>query len=264
MVTIEKKRIKLVDTHCHLEDKEFDIDRVDVIKRAQNENIHIITSAIEPETWQKGLSIAELWDSVDASIGCNPINFRNADNAVEFIRANSDSIVAIGEIGLDYYYERNHHNRKQQQDAFRGFLEVAKVLRIPIQIHSRSAGKAALEVLYSAGMEMVHMHAFDGKPSLARMASNDLGYYFSIPTSVVRSPQKKKLVKAVDIEHLLLETDSPVLGPDHEKRNEPSNLLIALKEVSSILNREEEELRTLILENTLQLYSKILDRKHNS
>ena len=101
------------------------------------------------------------------------------------------------------------------------------------------------------------MHAFDGKASLARTASRDLGFYFSIPTSVVRSPQKKKLVKAVQIERLLIETDSPVLGPDKGARNVPMNLPVALREVASILRREEEELREIVLENTLRLYTKI-------
>jgi TatD DNase family protein len=98
------------------------------------------------------------------------------------------------------------------------------------------------------------MHAFDGKASLARVASTEHGYYFSIPTSVVRSAQKRKLVKAVDIERILVETDSPVLGPDRESRNEPMNVWVALREVALILRREEEEMREILLENTLRLY----------
>lgn len=101
------------------------------------------------------------------------------------------------------------------------------------------------------------MHAFDGRASYARIASRDLDYYFSIPTSVVRSPQKKKLVKAIAIERLLLETDSPVLGSMKGERNVPTNISIALKEVSSILRRDEEELRLLILENTQRLYREV-------
>ena len=73
----------------------------------------------------------------------------------------------------------------------------------------------------------------------------------------MESPQKQKLVKAIDIEYLLLETDSPVLGPDKTKRNEPANIGIVLKEVASILRRDEEELREVILENTLRLYKGI-------
>jgi len=101
------------------------------------------------------------------------------------------------------------------------------------------------------------MHAFDGKSSLARMASNELGYYFSIPTSVVRSPQKQKLVKAVNIERLLIETDSPVLAPERGIRNTPLNLPVVIQEIARILRRDEEELQDIILENTLRLFSRI-------
>jgi TatD DNase family protein len=105
------------------------------------------------------------------------------------------------------------------------------------------------------------MHAFDGKSSYAHSASHEYGYYFSIPTSVVRSPQKKKLVKAVDIERLLVETDSPVLGPNKGIRNEPSNILVAVKEIAKILGMEEEELRDILLENTLRLYPNLSSNK---
>ncbi|MGY5852721.1 MAG: TatD family hydrolase, partial [Candidatus Thorarchaeota archaeon] len=78
-----------------------------------------------------------------------------------------------------------------------------------------------------------------------------------IPTSVVRSPQKQKLVKAVDIEHLLLETDSPVLCAEKGVRNEPSNVLIVIEAIASILHRTEDEIREITLENTLRLYKRI-------
>jgi TatD DNase family protein len=166
-------------------------------------------------------------------------------------------MIAVGETGLDHYLIRDHQERNHQESCFRSMIELAIDLGFPIQVHSRSAGAKALDVLGSCGASEVHMHAFDGRASLARAASRDLGYYFSIPTSVVRSPQKRKLVKAVHIERILLETDSPVLGPDKGARNIPTNIGIALREVAAILRRDEEELREIILENTLRLYTKI-------
>jgi TatD DNase family protein len=133
-------------------------------------------------------------------------------------------------------------------------IELATEIDLPLQVHSRSAGRKALETLTNMEAKNVQMHAFDGKASLARVASTEHGYYFSIPTSVVRSAQKRKLVKAVDIERILVETDSPVLGPDRESRNEPMNVWVALREVALILRREEEEMREILLENTLRLY----------
>jgi TatD DNase family protein len=248
---------RLIDTHCHLEQTEFDVDRSDVILRAKEKGIHIISSAITEDTWEKCLQIAREHDNVNTSLGLDPILTDYVESAKQSIMQNSECIVSIGEVGLDHFKERDHTLRNLQESAFREFIALSNELKIPIQVHSRSAGKKAIEVLEDNNASAVHMHAFDGKASYARSASVDLGYYFSIPTSVVRSPQKRKLVKAIAIEKLLLETDSPVLGPDKGERNEPSNIDIALTEVATILHRDEEELREIILENTLKLYNRI-------
>ncbi len=248
---------RLIDVHCHLEDTLFDIDRESVIRSAREEGIAIITSAIEKETWQKGFKIAENNASVYLAAGLNPTKYSEIESAKSWILNHIDNLVAVGETGLDHYLTRDHGARDEQRAAFEELISIANEAKIPVQVHSRSAGRAALEVLQNANAECVHMHAFDAKSSLARMASNELGYYFSIPTSVVRSPQKQKLVKAVNIERLLIETDSPVLAPERGMRNTPLNLPIVIQEIARILRRAEEELQEIILENTLRLYPRI-------
>ena len=249
--------MKLIDTHCHLEQNDFASDLDEIIRDSKKMGIFCITSAISPNDWKRGIEIGSEYDSVYTSLGLDPLSSRNMDHLLTLVEETQDEIVAIGEIGLDHYRERDHKERTVQEENYRRGIEVAKRLNLPIQIHSRSAGRRALEVLSEMDAQDVHMHGFDGKSSLARMASNDLGYYFSIPTSVVRSPQKQKLVKAVNIERLLIETDSPVLGPEKGMRNTPLNLPIALQEIARILRRDEDELRELILENSLRLYSRI-------
>ena len=228
-----------------------------VIQKAINSQVHIITSAIRNETWSNAIKISSKYDSVSVSLGLDPILYTQAHIVRQLIRNNQAKLVAIGEVGLDHYRERDHKKRIEQENTFRQMIELSRELELPIQVHSRSAGRSALEILSDMEAEKVHMHAFDGKASLARTASRDQGYYFSIPTSVVRSQQKRKLVKAVDVERLLVETDSPVLGPEKSVRNEPSNVWISLKEIASILRRDEEEMREIILENTLRLYTRI-------
>jgi TatD DNase family protein len=247
----------MIDTHCHLENEAFDSDRESVTKDARDLGISIITSAIDKHLWDRGCDIAQTHSNVFASVGLDPTQFNDCELAVDWIRSNKERIVSIGEIGLDHYLIRDHQDRELQEACFRSLITLAKELDFPIQVHSRSAGRKALKVLNSCDANEVHMHAFDGKASLARTASRDLGFYFSIPTSVVRSPQKRKLVKAVHIERLLIETDSPVLGPDKGARNVPANLPVALREIASILRREEEEIREILFENTLRLYTKI-------
>jgi len=256
--------MRFIDTHCHLDQAEFDSDREDVIRRAVTQEIVVITSATSIESYDRTLDIAQVHEGVYAALGLDPQKHWQVGSALGEIQAHASDIVAIGETGLDHFLEREHELRHEQEMAFEKMIHVSKELGLPLQVHSRSAGRAALLVLEKNDAQMVHMHAFDGKASLARKATKELGYYFSIPTSVVRSPQKRKLVKAIEIERLLLETDSPVLGPDREVRNEPAHLPIALREVSSILGREEEELQEIILENTLRLYTKIRERQNNS
>ncbi|MHA2022410.1 MAG: TatD family hydrolase, partial [Candidatus Thorarchaeota archaeon] len=217
-------QLVMIDTHCHLEQDEFVSDLDEIIQKAKQNGISCITSAISSDDWQRGLQIASKHENVFASLGLDPLSSRDMNQLLAIAKANQDGIVAIGEIGLDHYRERDHAERSIQEENFRKGIGLSKELKIPVQIHSRSAGRSALDVLSAMDAEDVHMHAFDGKSSLARMASNDLGYYFSIPTSVVRSPQKQKLVKAVNIERLLIETDSPVLAPTQGMRNTPLNL----------------------------------------
>ncbi|MHA2425493.1 MAG: TatD family hydrolase [Candidatus Thorarchaeota archaeon] len=249
--------IRYIDSHCHIEQKEFDSDRDAIIKHAMEEGIALISSAITPDTWQSLLDISSRFPNVYASIGLDPMMHNDIENALSKIRVNSENIVSIGEVGLDHYRERDHDQRDAQESAFTKMINQARELTIPIQVHSRSAGRAALDVLRKNDAELVHMHAFDGRSSLAKTASNELGYYFSIPTSVVRSPQKQKLVKSINLERLLIETDSPVLAPKRGERNTPLNLPIVLQEVSRILRRNEEELQNIVLENTRRLYSRI-------
>ncbi|MFW9833863.1 MAG: TatD family hydrolase [Candidatus Thorarchaeota archaeon] len=252
-----KSDLLLIDTHCHIESVEFDLDREEVINNAQKAGISIITSAIEKNLWEKACKIADMHSNVFASVGLDPTQFTDCDLALEWIKSNKQRMVALGEVGLDHYLVRDHRQRDFQETCFKRFIDLARELGMPVQVHSRSAGRKAIEILEKQGAADVHLHAFDGKAGLAKSASRNLGYYFSIPTSVVRSPQKRKLVKAVDIERLLLETDSPVLGVEKTQRNVPANLPIALREVAIILNRDEDELRQIVLENSLRLYNKI-------
>ncbi len=253
----ELESARMIDTHCHLASVDFEPDLATILRSASILKIAIISSSTEKDEWDVNLGIAKKYDFVFASAGLNPEKWTETKFAEQWIRKHSDEIVSIGEVGLDHYGVRDHKERELQKGAFIDMIHLSKELGLPIQVHSRSAGRAALEVLEKENATLVHMHAFDGKSSLARMASNDLGYYFSIPTSVVRSPQKQKLVKAVNIERLLIETDSPVLAPERGMRNTPLNLPLVIREVAQILRMDDDELQTIILENTLRLYTRI-------
>jgi len=122
-----------------------------------------------------------------------------------------------------------------------------------LNVHSRSAGRQALKLLQDYNAKKVQMHAFDGKASYA-MSGVEAGYLFSIPPSVLRSRQKQKLVKILPLGSLLLETDSPVLGPDPKSRNEPMNLLVSGRAIADIKGLPLEEILEVVELNASWLY----------
>lgn len=231
-------------------------DVSEIIRRAREIGIEcIIVSIIEPSEIKRAKEIISQYPGfLFLTIGFDPTilseeEFSKFESLVE-----SESIVGIGEVGLDHYYVRDEAQRKVQEELFRRSIRLALKKDLPIVVHSRSAGRRALEVLYSEGADKVVMHAFDGKPSCAREAVKR-GYYFSIPTSVVRSQQKQKLVKVLPVEFMVLETDSPVLSPIKGTMNEPANLIYALKKVAEIKNMPEEEIDRITTYNAKKIFN---------
>jgi TatD DNase family protein len=246
----------MIDIHCHLSESVFDKDREEVIQRAR---CTIIDSAVEPELWEKGLEISRSHNSVFSSIGLDPCKADEPDynglaqRCMEFIRANKQEIVAVGEVGLDFM--RVKKNRDLQTEVFRRFISLAKELGLPIIIHSRWAHKQAIDVLTEERAEKVVLHAFPGAAKDAARAVAE-GYLISIPTSVLYTQQKQELVKGVDLKHLVIETDSPVMAPVRGERNEPANLkLVAGKiaEIKGVGVKEVEEVTTKNARNILGL-----------
>jgi TatD DNase family protein len=143
--------------------------------------------------------------------------------------------------------------RELQKEILKRFIELSKELDLPLNIHSRSAGRHAIALLLDNNAARVQMHAFDGKAGAA-LPAVEAGYFFSIPPSVVRSRQKQKLVKQLPLACLLIETDSPVLGPAPNERNEPANLPFSIKAIAKLKDVDEAEVIAAVSENTEKLY----------
>ena len=123
-------------------------------------------------------------------------------------------------------------------------------------MHSRSAGRHAIALLLENTAVRVQLHAFDGKAG-ASLPAVEAGYFFSIPPSVIRSRQKQKLVKRLPLSCLLIETDSPVLGPSPNERNEPANAAISIKAIAELKDVAEAEVIAAVSDNTEKLYGKL-------
>jgi len=233
---------RFIDVHCHLHDEVFDHDRDEVVRRSLDSGVEtIITSTLSLRELGKALDIARKYDCVRVSAGFDPLNLStlDAEEVASEIKRLRDKIVAIGEVGLDFFSVKGEEREKQVK-IFRFWVKVASELNLPLVVHSRSAGKYAIEVLIEEGYDKVLMHAFDGSSGWA-LKGVSRGFMFSIPPSVMRSQQKVKLVKSIPLEHLMVESDAPVLGLEPGKRNEPSNVVVSATKIAEIKKIDVEE-----------------------
>jgi len=246
----------LVDTHAHLCDTSFDGDLTAVLDRASAAGVSSIIAVGETlEDGEKNLAMAREYAQVQPAAGLYPTHLdpSAAQEVITFIERERDHLVAIGEVGLDFWAVKEEREREVQREIFAMFIEMGKKRDLPLNVHSRSAGRHTIKLLLEKGATKVQLHAFDGKASTA-LPAVEAGYFFSIPPSIVRSRQKQKLVKNLPLSCLLLETDSPVLGPTPGERNEPANALVSLRAISEIKKLPQEAVMEAVLENTRRLY----------
>jgi len=247
--------LPIVDTHAHICDPVFDPDRAAVMERAAHKGVVAVVAVGETRSdARRNLSLARTFPAVQPAAGLYPtiLDTAEAEAMAAFIRHERSRLVAVGEIGLDRWAVQDEQGRGLQEEIFRMFVRLARDLDLPVNVHSRAAGHHAVRLLLEEGADRVQLHAFDGKAGAA-MPGVEAGYLFSIPPSVVRSRQKQKLVKRLPLSSLLIETDSPVLGPVPGERNEPAMAAVVLDTLSKIKGLPRERVAEAILENTKRL-----------
>ncbi len=251
----------LVDTHAHICDASFDHDRSEVLAGAREAGVQAIVAVGEDlSDARRNLELAETYPMLKPAAGLYPthLDIDQADEMRSFVRQNHHRLAAIGEVGLDYWVVKETSAKAVQQHIFMMFIELSKELKLPLNVHSRSAGRHAVALLLEHDARLVQMHAFDGKAASA-LPAVEAGYFFSIPPSVVRSRQKQKLVKRLPLSCLLVESDSPVLGPEPKVRNEPANVAMAIQAIAQIKSLAEEHVCAAVFENTMRLYRCLAD-----
>ncbi|MGE5849308.1 MAG: TatD family hydrolase [Candidatus Methylomirabilota bacterium] len=247
--------MELFDAHAHLTSAAFAQDLPAVLARAEAAGVRGIVAVSETQAEaEQALALSRQHPLVKPAAGLYPtvLDPEAAENIATFIHQHADRLVALGEVGLDHWAVKEETDWKLQEEILAGFVILSNELDLPLNVHSRSAGRHTIAFLRERGARRVLMHAFDGRASAA-LEGIRAGYFFSIPPSVVRSPQKQKLARLVPLEYLLLETDSPVLGPDPAIRNEPQNVTVACRAVADLKGVPPEEVAQVTTENARRL-----------
>lgn len=242
----------LTDVHCHLTAPELLGCLSEVIKSSIESGLRfLVTSGLGYEDCLRALEISD-YKFIYPSLGIAPYDLEGYEEVFSLIERERDRIVAVGEVGLDFW-RGGRGEWDLQRKVFEEFIELAKSLDIPIVVHSRSAGKYAIEMLLKHQVNRVIMHAFDGRASYALKAA-ERGFMFSVPPSIARSPQKQRLVKVLSLDNMLLESDAPVLAPILNEVNYPKNVKVSAEWISRLKEVSFEKVVERTYHNAVELF----------
>ena len=246
----------LIDSHCHLDAKWFQKDIPIVIENAKKNHIEaIITSSIAPSI-QKVKNIVDRYPNyVFWAMGLHPpgVNNQSVKTIIKLIEKHVAEIVAIGEVGLDYYWVKDENKREKQKDALKLFIDLSKKLEKPILIHARDAQTDTIEILEDNEVETVLMHCFSGNETEAKRVIKNK-WLISVPTSVVNRKVHQMMAKIVPLDQMLLETDAPYLSPIRKTRNEPANVKISAQKIAEIKDATFDEVASQTTINARKFY----------
>lgn len=252
----------MIDTHAHIDS--FDDTKLkEVLERAKKVNIEkIINPSAEPSNFERVLKIANENDFVYAALGVHPEETdKFKEDTLETIKElalKNKKVVAIGEIGLDYYWTTE--TKEKQKEIFRVQTELAKELKLPLIIHDREAHEDTFNILKSAdlGDIKVIMHCFSGSIEFMKQCVKE-GYYIALGGVVTfkNAVKPKEVAKSVPLERLLIETDCPYLAPVpyRGKENEPSYIIESAKCIAEIKGISFEELERITTKNAVEVFN---------
>lgn len=271
----------IFDSHAHYEDKRFDADRVELLCAMRDNNIgRIINVGSTLDTSRESLELSEKYEDIYAAVGIHPsevafpidgdeVNALSIQKSIDIMPevidklkglSNSDKCVSIGEIGLDYYWDKEEENHNLQRKWFIAQLELAKEVNKPVIVHSRDASKDTFDILKDAkkrfGTEAV-VHCYSGSPEMA-LEYVKLGYYIGVG-GVVTFKNGRKLretVEEIPLENILVETDCPYMAPEpyRGKRNDSTKLSYIVERIALLKNISIEEVEEQTYKNACRFY----------
>lgn len=249
---------KIIDTHTHIYDKQFEEDFDDVIDRIENQLEGIVSIGFDLESSQKSIELAKKYKFVHAVVGVHPVDISKyndeVEKEIEKLALNEEKVVAIGEIGLDYHWMADP--KEVQAEGFRKQMALAERVKKPVVIHTREALQDTLDILAEFPNVGGILHCYPGsyeaaKPFLDR-------YFLGIGGTLTfkNNRKTKELVEVLPLEKIVIETDCPYLTPVpfRGKRNEPIYTKYVAEEIAKIKNISVEEVIKVTTENAKKIY----------
>lgn len=251
----------LFDTHAHLNAVQYEDDVNEVIERALQEGVtNIVVVGFDGETIPRAIELAEKHDFIYAAIGWHPVDAIDmTDRDLDWIKELSShpKVVALGEMGLDYYWDKSP--KEVQKEVFRKQIALAKEVQLPIIIHNREATADIVQILKEENAAEVGgvMHCFSGSVEVARQCI-EMNFYISFggPVTFKNAKKPKEVAKEIPLDRLLIETDCPYLTPHpfRGKRNEPSYVKYVAEKIAELRGLTIEEIANITSKNGKKLF----------
>ena len=246
----------IIDTHCHIYNSEME-NAEEIIREAAKNDIHIILNGLDPKSNEEVLKLSQNHENVYAALGYFHTfadEIREEDVSLLDKQLEDDKVIAVGEIGLDYYHRKD--NKDKQKELFEKMLNLAEKHSLPVIVHSRKALQDTYDILKKHDA-VGSLHSYSGSAEMAKEFIK-LGFCIGIGGSITHNNNKKtrKMLKEIGINHVIVETDSPYLTPEEKRgeKNTPLNLKYIIRKIAEELDMEEEEVIATTTENAQKLF----------
>ena len=248
----------MIDTHCHVYEEEMS-NYKEIIEECNKNNISMIINAVDIKSSKDIINLSKTYNNVFSAIGLNydTIDRVTKEDLIELEKLiKSEDIKAIGEIGLDYYWTKD--NKDKQIEYFKEQLKLAKKYDLPVIVHARDSIQDVYDILKESGIKKGSMHCYSGSLGMAKEFIK-LGFKIGIDGPITFKNNKKgiEIVKNIDLEDILLETDSPYLSPEPNrgKQNLPLNLIYIAKKIAEIKEISVEEVIEVTTKTSKELFN---------
>jgi TatD DNase family protein len=260
---------KCFDTHCHPQFPQYEKDREEVIQRTLSEGVFMVCVGTDLKTSQSGIELAQKYEGIWATVGLHPNDIQEDFDISKYQRIiNQSKVVAIGEVGLDYYRTPEPHKQKRQKEIFQLFIQLSQSLNMPMVFHFRDNSKGSIGKVHKDALEILPKdimgvsHSFTGSIEEAKKYI-ERGIYLGFNGIITfrssdnkTNQEYKNLIKYVPLDSILLETDAPYLTPEpyRGKRNESLYVIKVAEKIAEIKRLSLEKVIDVTNQNALNLF----------